>query len=153
MAHLERMTDGETRHLLALPCPDFKSTPWTVPPALSKCRIAMVSSAGIHRRGDRPFDPGASDYRIIPADLQPDDLMMSHISANFDRTGFQQDWNVIFPLERLKELAASGIIGGVANYHYAFMGATEPQKMEQPARNLARIMKNDAVDVVLLVPV
>ena len=153
MARLDRMTGGEKKHLLSLPCPNFNSAPWATPPALSKCRISIISSAGIHRRGDRPFEPEASDYRIIPANIQPNDLVMSHISANFDRTGFQQDWNVIFPLERLRELAESGIIASVANYHYAFMGATEPQKMELPARNLARIMKNDAVDAVLLVPV
>ena len=51
------------------------------------------------------------------------------------------------------ELAEKKIIKSVADYHYAFMGATEPQKMEHPARNIARIMKNDAVDAVLLVPV
>jgi D-proline reductase (dithiol) PrdB len=28
---------------------------------------------------------------------------MTHISTNFDRTGFQQDWNVVFPLARLWE--------------------------------------------------
>ena len=153
MARLDQMTDGEKKHFLSLPCPEFKMTPWVTPPALRKCRLAIISSAGLHRRGDRPFEPGASDYRIIPSDIQPNDLVMSHISANFDRTGFQQDWNVIFPLERLNELAERGIIASVASYHYAFMGATEPQQMELPARNLARIMKNDAVDAVLLVPV
>lgn len=153
MACIDQMTDGEKNHLLSLPCPNFDSTPWVSPPALHKCRIAIVSSAGIHRRGDRPFEPGDSDYRIIPADIEPNDVVMSHVSANFDRTGFQQDWNVIFPVDRLKELAEKGFIASVANYHYAFMGATEPQKMEQPARDLARIMRNDAVDAVLLVPV
>ena len=78
---------------------------------------------------------------------------MSHISTNFDRTGFQQDWNVVFPLDRLRELAEKTVIGGVANYHYSFMGATDPVRMEVTARSLARIMKNDGVDAVLLVPV
>lgn len=45
---------------------------------------------------------------------------MSHVSTNFDRTGFQQDWNIVFPLDRLQELAAKGIIGSVAAYHYSF---------------------------------
>ncbi|HKI49520.1 MAG TPA: glycine/sarcosine/betaine reductase selenoprotein B family protein [Desulfobacteria bacterium] len=153
MARLDRMTDGEKKYLLSLPCPTFGATPWAVPPSLNKCRISIVSSAGIHRRGDRPFEPGASDYRIIPGSAEPNDIVMSHVSTNFDRTGFQQDLNVTFPLERLKELAEKGIIGSVANYHYAFMGATEPQKMERAARSLAGIMKNDGVDAILLVPV
>jgi len=78
---------------------------------------------------------------------------MTHISTNFDRTGFQQDWNVVFPLERLRELAAEGIIGSVAAYHYSFMGATDPAEMEPAARNLALLLKGDRVDGALLVPV
>jgi len=56
--------------------------------------VAIVSTAGLHRRGDSVFAPGASDYRIIPGDPAPTDLVMSHVSVNFDRSGFQQDVNV-----------------------------------------------------------
>jgi len=93
------------------------------------------------------------DYRVIPGDIAARDLVMSHISTNFDRTGFQQDWNVVFPLDRLKELAAEGIIGSVAAFHYSFMGATDPAEMEPAARNLAVLLKGDGVDGALLVPV
>jgi len=153
MARLDVLTESERSHLLALPCPTFEMTPWTTPPPLQKCRIALISTAGLHRRNDRPFEIGANDYRIIPAYIESKDLIISHISANFDRTGFQQDWNVMFPLERLKDAVDKKVIGSVADYHYSFMGATEPQKMEKTARRLAEIMKKDAVDAVLLVPV
>ena len=39
---------------------------------------------------------------------------MIHVSANFDRTGFQMDWNVVFPMERLRELVSSRSIGSLA---------------------------------------
>lgn len=39
----------------------------------------------------------------------------STVSSNFDRTGFQQDWNVIFPPDRLRELESRGMIGSVAD--------------------------------------
>jgi D-proline reductase (dithiol) PrdB len=78
---------------------------------------------------------------------------MSHISVNFDRTGFQEDLNVVFPIDRLKELATEGVIGSVADYHYSFMGATDPREMEKSARHLAGLFKSEAVDTVLLVPV
>jgi D-proline reductase (dithiol) PrdB len=78
---------------------------------------------------------------------------MSHISINFDRTGFQEDWNVAFPLDRLNELAADGVIGSVARTHYAFMGATDPVEMEPHARELAGRLKADRVDAVILSPV
>jgi D-proline reductase (dithiol) PrdB len=95
----------------------------------------------------------SGDYRVISGDIEAGDLVMSHISTNFDRTGFQQDWNVIFPLDRLQELAEKGIIGSVAAYHYSFMGATDPAEMEPSARNLAMLLKGDQVDAALLVPV
>jgi D-proline reductase (dithiol) PrdB len=78
---------------------------------------------------------------------------MTHISTNFDRTGFQQDWNVVFPLARLLELAADNTIGSVADYHYSFMGAADPANMENGARKLAGLLRGDRVDAALLVPV
>jgi D-proline reductase (dithiol) PrdB len=44
----------------------FDARPWVQPPPLEKCRIAIITTAGIHRRSDRPFGPQATDYRIIP---------------------------------------------------------------------------------------
>jgi D-proline reductase (dithiol) PrdB len=153
MARLDRMPANERAHLLSLPCPTFDTTPWVPGPALAERRLALISTAGLHRREDRPFDVGAADYRIIPSDTAAHDLLMSHISINFDRTGFQQDWNVVFPLDRLRELAGRKVIGSLAAYHYSFMGATDPCQLEDTARSLAQIMKNDGVDSVLLVPV
>ena len=59
----------------------------------------------------------------------------------------------MFPLDRLRELAAEGVIGSVAATHYAFMGATDPVQMEPYAREVASQLKSDAVDAVLLSPV
>tara|TARA_B100000886_G_C20282468_1_gene431833 strand:+ start:427 stop:654 length:228 start_codon:yes stop_codon:yes gene_type:complete len=75
------------------------------------------------------------------------------MNASHDRTGFIQDLNTIFPLDRLEEMADDGEIGSVANYHYSFMGATNPTRLEPEARSLARIMSKDEVNVVLLCPV
>lgn len=153
MARLDKMPENERSHLLSLPCPTFESTPWVTGPPLNKRRLALISTAGLQRRSDRPFDLGASDYRVIPSGTPADELIMSHISTNFDRTGFQQDLNVVFPIDRLNELVGEGVIGSLATYHYSFMGATDPAQLEGPARKLAGIMKNDGVDAVLLVPV
>ena len=153
MARLDKMPEIEREHLLALPCPTYETTPWSSGPPLARRRLTLVSTAGLHRRGDRPFEVGASDYRIIPADTRSHELVMSHISTNYDRTGFQMDWNVVFPLDRLKELVEGRVIGSLAEHHYSLMGATDPRDLEQTARSLAAIMQNDGVDAVLLVPV
>ncbi len=153
MAQLNRMPEPMRSHLAKLPCPSFKDQPWVSGQPLSRRRVALISTAGLQRRGDRPFEGMAGDYRVIPGDIKARDLVMTHVSTNFDRTGFQRDWNVVFPLDRLQELAAESIIGSVAAYHYSFMGATDPSEMEPAARNLAELLKGDRVDAVLLVPV
>ena len=153
MAQLNRMPEPMRSHLAKLPCPSFKDQPWVSGRSLSHRRVALISTAGLQRRGDRPFEGMAGDYRVIPGDIKARDLVMTHVSTNFDRTGFQRDWNVVFPLDRLQELAAESIIGSVAAYHYSFMGATDPSEMEPAARNLAELLKGDRVDAVLLVPV
>jgi D-proline reductase (dithiol) PrdB len=151
MAKLADLPEPLRSHLDALPCPTFDDRPWVGGPPISQRRVALVSSAGLHRRGDRPFARNAADYRVIPADAA--DVVMSHISTNYDRTGFQADLNVVFPLDRLRELAEAGEIGSVAAHHYSFMGATPPEHMEPFARELAGQMKAERVDAVLLVPV
>ena len=131
----------------------WDARPWVKPPPLAQCRIAIVTTAGVHRKGDRPFGPGATDYRIIPGDAKAADLVMSHQSVNFDRTGFQEDHNVAFPLDRLNELAKQGVVGAVADFHYSFMGATQIRQLETKAKELAQLLKDDGVDAVLLTPI
>ena len=153
MAQLNRMPEPMRSHLAKLPCPSFNDQPWVSGRSLSHRRVALISTAGLQRRGDRPFEGMSGDYRVIPGDIKARDLVMTHVSTNFDRTGFQRDWNVVFPLDRLQELATESIIGSVAAYHYSFMGATDPSEMEPAAQNLAKLLKGDRVDAVLLVPV
>ena len=154
MARLEQMPEQMRSHILKTELPRFESQPWVKGPPLRQRRVAIVSTAGLHRRDDRPFtfEPGDT-YRIIPADISANDLVMSHVSTNFDRSGFQQDWNVVFPLDRLKELAARGLIGSVAAFHYSFMGAGDPKEFETSARKLAALLEKDGVNALLLVPV
>jgi D-proline reductase (dithiol) PrdB len=153
MTRLSDLPSAQAKRLAELECPVFATRPWVKGPPLAQRRVAIVSSAGLVRRGEMPFRGRDADYRVIPADTQPDQLLISHISINFDRTGFQEDWNVVFPLDRLNELAADGEIGSVAKTHYAFMGATDPVQMEPHARELAGRLKSDRVDAVILTPV
>src|SRR6202140_5226454 len=153
MTRLTSLPPAQAKRLAELECPDFKTRPWVSGPPLSQRRVAIVSSAGLVVRGENPFRGRDADYRAIPADTKPKDLLISHISINFDRTGFQEDWNVVFPLDRLNELAADGVIGSVAQTPYSFMGATDPVEMEPYARALAGHLKHDQVDAVILSPV
>ncbi|NOX72762.1 MAG: selenoprotein B glycine/betaine/sarcosine/D-proline reductase [Alphaproteobacteria bacterium] len=113
----------------------------------------MISTAGLHKRGDRLFNLGASDFRVVPNDAPANDILMSHVSINYDRTGFLQDINMVLPLDRLAQMADKGEIGSVASEHYSFMGATDPTQMQDQAAQIAGMLKADQVDAVLLVPV
>jgi len=150
---LEKLPPEMAKRLSELECPDFKTTPWVEGPPLAERRLAIVSSAGLTVRGDRVFRGRDPDYRAIPSTTTANDLLCSHISINFDRNGFQEDWNVVFPLDRLGELAAEGTIGSVAATHYSFMGATDPVQMVDGAREVAGKLKADNVDAVLLTSV
>ncbi len=153
MARMNDLYEGLRDYILGLECITFETEPWVSGPPLERRRVAIVSTAGLQRRGERPFAAEAADYRIIPGEASAGDIVMSHVSLGFDRTGFQQDLNVVFPIDRLKELAAEGRIGSVADFHYSVMGATSPDEMEPAAHRLSALFKADAVDTVLLVPV
>ena len=151
-----RMTDlspPSQTSMANLECPVFATTPFISGPPLAKRRVAVVTSAGLLRRGERPFVSGDTDYRDIPVETPADQILMSHVSVNFDRTAFVRDINVVFPIERLRAMAAAGTIGSVAATHYSFMGASDPRGMEANARAVAGRLKSDSVDAVLLTPV
>tara|TARA_B110000438_G_C15807374_1_gene648056 strand:- start:2605 stop:2841 length:237 start_codon:yes stop_codon:yes gene_type:complete len=78
---------------------------------------------------------------------------MTHVAVEFDRSAWQQDLNVIIPLDRLEEMANDGEIGSVADEHYSFMGAADPVTMEKSAREVAVRMKQEGVDTVFLIPI
>lgn len=153
MVRLSDVSEWERDMLLELECPTYDEMAWVEPRPLSERRIAMVSTAGLHRRDDRPFLGVTGEYRVIPGNTEACELVMSHVSTSYDRTGFQQDLNVILPVDRLQEKAEDGVIGSVADYHYAVVGAASPEELEPTARQIAGLLKKDNVDSVLLLPV
>ena len=132
--------------------PKLDETPCVSGPDLSQRRIALISTAGLMHRGDKGFSIGAADYRILDTESEQD-LMMTHVSTNFDRSGFVQDRNLVLPVDRLAEKAVKGQIGTVARYHYSFMGATGADQMKASAEQLARNLRGDEVDGLILIPV
>ncbi len=153
MARLEDIPAGEQEMMRNLPMPTFATTPFVKGKPLSQRRVAILSTAALQKRDDTVFSRGETSYRIIPGDTAPDDIIMSHNSVNFDRSGFQQDLNVCFPLQRLHELVEEGFIGSVADYHYKVLGGVPPERNEGTARQIAELMKREGVDTVLLVPI
>jgi D-proline reductase (dithiol) PrdB len=151
---LEKVSEEERKLLLSIKCPSFETNPYVPGPPLKKRRVAIVTTAGLHGRHDRPFQMSPDDYyRVIPGNVQANDLVMSHMAASFDRSGFQRDWNVVFPIDRLREMAAEGIIGSLADFHYSFNSVRAQPNDPEPIREIARLLKKDGVNAVLLFPV
>ena len=131
----------------------FKKTPWVEAPKLTDSRVAIITTAAIHRHDDRPFTGHEGDYRVIPGDVDYRDLAMTHSSVNFDRSAYQQDVNVCFPLEHMRALVDSGEIGSVGEWHYSFMGSTVPFRMESAAKEVSQLLLGDDINLVLLIPI
>jgi D-proline reductase (dithiol) PrdB len=151
MVRLTEMPAVGRGFISRLEMPVFEDPAWVQPVPAKDRRVAIVSSAAVSRRGEKPFSWLARDYRTIGKHDR--DLVMTHVAVEYDRTAWQQDLNTIIPLDRLEEMAGDGEIGSVAEEHYAFMGAADPRDMEPSAREVAARMRADNVNTVFLVPV
>ena len=93
---------------------------------LSKAHIAIVTAAGVHLREQEQFniadELGDLTYRVIPDDVDPSQLMVTH--HHYDHADADEDINVVFPVEPLRDLVAEGFVGGVARKHVGYMGYT-----------------------------
>ena len=133
----------------------FDDVPWTTPKPLHESRVAIVTTAGLRVENNADWNAGDQGFTQIPHDAE--NLTLAHYSPNFDRVGWVLDKNVVFPIDRLYELAEDGIIGSVAKTHISFMGAQPDHTLETirldsgPAA--AKLLKDDEVDLVLLTPV
>src|SRR5579863_8334523 len=119
--------------------------------ALSQAVISLVTTAGVHPRADPPFDlAGDNTWRIIAGDTPSSALMVTH--AHDDHRHADQDINCVFPLDRLRELASAGVIGGVGDKHLGFMGYTQQLRdlYERAAPELAHQVERSRADAVLL---
>lgn len=122
---------------------------------LRDCRVALLTTAGVHRRADAPFDQfareGDPSFREIGGGDEAGSLMVSH--NHFDHSDADRDVNCLFPIDRLRELAAEGVVGSVSPVHFGFMGFNpDPFPVRENSEEVARRLKDASVDVALLTP-
>jgi D-proline reductase (dithiol) PrdB len=128
--------------------------PWSpLQRPIQEATVALVTTAGVHLRDDQPFVlDGDATFRVIPRSAEAGDLAISHRA--YDRTDALHDVNLVFPLQRLRELETEGVIGRVAGRHYGF-GLVEVghgKELAAPGREVGRLLKRDHVDLALFVP-
>jgi D-proline reductase (dithiol) PrdB len=152
---LDRLPEANRKTLLSFPMQTNDTAPFIrLAKPLGACRVAIVTTAGVHRRGDPPFGPGEQTYRVIPVETPAADIIQSHTSIGFDRTPIMRDLNISYPIDRLRELVARGELGGLAPNGYSFMGAQrELTRIEgETGPEVARRLREDGADVVVLTP-
>jgi len=136
-----------------------EEVPWTpLEKPVRECRVALVVTTGIHTAEQEPFDVdaalGDSSFRIIDNDVDPSTLQIAHTHYPHERA--DKDINVVFPLGRLREAAAAGGIGELAPRHVSFGFCAVTGALVKPpdgtAHQVAAMLRDDAVDLALLVP-
>lgn len=155
MPRLDRLPEIARNAVLTLPVQINETAPFTpLRRPLAESRVAIVTTAGLHLRGDRPFVAADPSYRIIPSQSATKDILQSHTSIGFDRVPIYRDLNVVFPIDRLREMAARGEVGGLGPNFYSFMGAQrDPIRIQtETAPQVARRLMEEGVDVVLITP-
>lgn len=140
--------------------------PWTpLEKPLEACKFALVTSGGLYHQGvEPPFDVerekrqpswGDPTYRIIPADIPPSEIGVSHLHLNTE--DIYADVNILLPLDRFKKLVEAGRIGALADEAYSFMGyqgfpPDAGEWREKFGPRLAERLKMEGVDCIFLTP-
>jgi D-proline reductase (dithiol) PrdB len=149
------MSDEQIRRSAEqMPAPDLGEPAFVRAPALADACVALVTTASLHEPDAAPPHGGDPSFRAI---TDAADLRLAHESPNFDRSGWLHDPNVVFPVDRLRELAEAGVIGAASTRHLSFAGNQQPETLSTitldsgPAA--AALLREGGVDVVVLTPV
>lgn len=129
--------------------PDPVWTPVTM--ELKDMTVALVTAAGVHENTDERFDlAGDFTFRVVKDTTPSSELMVSH--GGYDNGDVNKDINCMFPIDRLHELAADGVIKAVAPAHVGFMGGGGDQQKfkEETGPQIAKLLKDEGVDAVLM---
>jgi len=135
------------------------SVPWTpMDRPVRESVVALVTTAGVHRRADPPFDMddpnGDPGMRVVPVDTPRAELTITH--KYYDHSAADRDLNVVLPVDRLRELHAACHVGGVAPRSYSFMGHVDGPHlrslMETTAPEVAGRLRADGAQAVVLTP-
>ncbi len=123
---------------------------------LHESRLSFISTAGVQPCGTLPFDTvhpvGDYSFRRVPSNSKPKDLVIHQLK--YPTFGANRDLNVIFPIERLRELVAEKFIGSLTENFFSFIGYNmDAERLERSlAEDIAEAIEAEKVEVALLAP-
>jgi len=136
-----------------------EDAPWApVSKPLNECKVALVTTSGVHHNHQAPFDMQDSDGDPSFREIDGATILQGYTITHdyYDHSDAEKDLNIIFPLERLNELRREGVIGAIAQKHYSFMGHIDGRHIAtlvgKSAKQIIDKLRQDAVDIVLLTP-
>ncbi len=139
--------------------PVFDDSPWNpLNKPIKDCNVSLITTGGVHLRTQKAFNMdepnGDHTYREIAADTDVSRLKITH--NYYEHKDADEDINVVFPIEPLRNLAGSGEIGAVNKRHFSFMGHLQNSEidklLQKSAPEVAAMLKEDRVDAVVLSP-
>jgi hypothetical protein len=85
---------------------------------LEDAAVCLVSTAGVRHKDDPPFQlEGDTSWRVIAGEVEAKDLRYD--DSHYDHACVDRDLNCVFPLDRVRELAAERRIGGLTARHFS----------------------------------
>ena len=125
---------------------------------LSKCRLALITTAAPYQpdKGDQgpgaPYNAKAKFYTVYSGDTAQDhDLRISHIAIDRKHTT-AEDPATYFPLNAMRQSAASGGIGLAPRFHGVPTNRSHRVTLEIDCPELVDRCAADGVDAAILVP-
>jgi len=126
--------------------------PWTpLAKPMRDCTVGLISSGGFYVDGQPPFDENDASIRLVPMETRRADLRIYHHGYRDDDA--DRDPNCVFPLERLRELAAAGEIGGLSDAAVSFVMSYHARRDLERGPQIAAELRRMEVDAALCVPV
>jgi D-proline reductase (dithiol) PrdB len=123
---------------------------------LSACRVSLLTSGGVSHCAMPAFNPDArNDHRLdaIVSDAAVDDFQIH--DSYYDHTDAEADINCVFPLARLRELAAAGEVGSISEHFWSgFMGRIYNRRkvLEESGPAFAGRLEDERVDILVAAP-
>jgi hypothetical protein len=85
---------------------------------LEDTSICIVSTAAVRHKDDTPFvTDGDATWRVIASETDAKDLRYD--DTHYDHACVDRDMNCVFPIDRVRELAAERRVGGLTLRHFS----------------------------------
>ena len=151
---------------------EYKESPFSkLQKPVSETRFGLLTTSGHFVEGDDPepfgvqnMDQETAQARIndflkgkptlssIPLPVPGEKLRVRH--GGYDIRAAEMDRNTVLPIDRLVEFVGEGIIGGVLDNAYSFVGACSQKLLvKEVAPGWAEMLKKQGAEAMILVPV